>query len=211
MATQAELNAKVAGHVIWDAGVPEAQRSILDFQDGFVVTDDSGSDRTNVRADVAAPTSLNTAGSSVTGSATTLARSDHVHAIPSTLDTNARHAVKKDGTLVGTRRGINFVTGANTTLTVTDDAANEEVDITIASTGGGGGLARFAQDVGNGTATSFTVTHSLGTRDVTVAVYRNSGSYDEIICDVQHTSTTVVTLVFDVAPTTNEYRVCVVG
>lgn len=46
--------------------------------------------------------------------------------------------VEKAGTVIGTRGGVNFIPGANVTLTVTDDAANDEVDITIAATGGGG-------------------------------------------------------------------------
>lgn len=70
---------------------------------------------------------------------------------------------------------------------------------------------RYAASFGDGSATSYTITHNLGTRDVTVAVYRNSGSYDEVFCDVQHTSTNAVTLVFTSAPTSNQYRVVVVG
>ncbi|MFZ9349498.1 MAG: hypothetical protein ACO242_02250 [Candidatus Fonsibacter ubiquis] len=74
-----------------------------------------------------------------------------------------------------------------------------------------GAPKRYATNVGDGTNTSYTITHNLGTRDVTVGVYRNSGSYDEVFCDVQHTSTTAVTLVFTSAPTSNQYRVVVVG
>lgn len=50
-------------------------------------------------------------------------------------------AVKKAGVLVGTRRGLNLIEGSNVTLTVADDAGNDEVDVTIASTGGSGGSA----------------------------------------------------------------------
>ena len=70
---------------------------------------------------------------------------------------------------------------------------------------------RYAANFGDGTNTSYTITHNLGTRDVTVAVYRNSGSYDEVVCDVNHTSTTALTLVFTSAPTSNQYRVVVLG
>ena len=51
---------------------------------------------------------------------------------------NARIGVEKAGVLVGTRRNINFIEGSNVTLTVADDAGNEEVDVTIAASGGGG-------------------------------------------------------------------------
>ncbi|MEY2643674.1 MAG: hypothetical protein RLZZ611_323 [Cyanobacteriota bacterium] len=74
-----------------------------------------------------------------------------------------------------------------------------------------GAPKRYADTFGDGTNTSYTITHNLGTRDVTVCVYRNSGNYDEVFCDVQHTSTTTVTLVFTSAPTTNQYRVVVVA
>ncbi len=50
------------------------------------------------------------------------------------LGNNARIAVNKNsGATVGTRRRLNFIEGAGTTLTITDDAGNEEVDITISS------------------------------------------------------------------------------
>lgn len=46
--------------------------------------------------------------------------------------------VKNSGAVVGTRKQLNFIEGSNVTLTITDDGANDQVDITIASTGGGG-------------------------------------------------------------------------
>lgn len=50
------------------------------------------------------------------------------------LDANARVAVRKNSTgSVFTRRRINLIEGANVTLTVADDGASEEVDITIAA------------------------------------------------------------------------------
>lgn len=60
-------------------------------------------------------------------------------------DGNARVAVKKAGSVIGTRRGINLIEGAGVTLTVTDDSGNEEVDVEIAATGGGGGATLRAQ------------------------------------------------------------------
>ena len=72
-------------------------------------------------------------------------------------------------------------------------------------------VKKYGANVGDGSATSYTITHNLGTRDVTVAVYDNSSPYAEVICDVQHTSTTAVTLLFSIAPTSNQYRVVVQG
>jgi len=58
---------------------------------------------------------------------------------------------------------------------------------------------------------TFTATHNLGTRDVTVAVYANSAPYGEVEVDVDHTSTSVVTLTFAAAPTAGAYRVVITG
>lgn len=66
-------------------------------------------------------------------------------------------------------------------------------------------------NVGDGSATQYTVTHNLGTRDVTVEVLRNSGNYDTIVCDVERTSTNAVRLTFAAAPTSNQFRVLILG
>lgn len=51
------------------------------------------------------------------------------------INANARHAVSKNsGATVGTRRRINLIEGTGIALTIADDAGNEEVDVTIAST-----------------------------------------------------------------------------
>jgi hypothetical protein len=81
-------------------------------------------------------------------------------------------------------------------------ASGFELDTTIA-------VRKYAANVGDGTATTYTVSHNLGTKDVIVSVYDNSSPYAELICDVQHTSTTAITLLFSVAPTSNQYRVVV--
>lgn len=72
-------------------------------------------------------------------------------------------------------------------------------------------VKKFNQNIGDGSATSFTVTHNLNTRDVQVSVYENSGSFREVIVEIQHTSVNAVTVVFDTgnAPAANAYRVLV--
>jgi len=70
-------------------------------------------------------------------------------------------------------------------------------------------VSKYSTNVGDGSATSYTITHNLGTRDVIVSVYEASGSYAEVICDVNHATTTTITLLFSVAPTLNQYRVVV--
>jgi hypothetical protein len=53
------------------------------------------------------------------------------------LDANARVGVMNAGTLVGTRRRVNFVAGTNVSLNIVDDETNEKVDVTINAQGGG--------------------------------------------------------------------------
>jgi len=72
-------------------------------------------------------------------------------------------------------------------------------------------VRKYATAIGDGSATSITVTHNLNTRDVTVAVYSATSTYDEVMCDVQHATVNTVTLLFSVAPTAGQYRAVVHG
>jgi hypothetical protein len=63
----------------------------------------------------------------------------------------------------------------------------------------------------NTSATSYTVNHNLGTKDVVVSIYEVASPFAEILTDVEHTSDTAVTLKFAVAPASGEYRVVVIG
>jgi hypothetical protein len=71
------------------------------------------------------------------------------------------------------------------------------------------GTRKVGQNIGDGSATSYVVTHNFNTRDVTVEVFRNSGNFDSVLVEVQRTSVNAVALVFDTAPTANAYRVLV--
>ena len=69
---------------------------------------------------------------------------------------------------------------------------------------------KFVDVVGDGVATSYAVTHNLGTRDVTVQVY-DSATYESVETGVTRTSDSVATLVFAVAPASGAYRVVITG
>lgn len=69
----------------------------------------------------------------------------------------------------------------------------------------------YAANIGDNSTTNIVVTHSLGTRDVSVTVRNASTPWEEIMVDNEATSTTTCTLRFAVAPTTNQYRVIVQG
>ena len=66
----------------------------------------------------------------------------------------------------------------------------------------------FATSIGDGTAVSYNVTHSLATRDVIVQLYDNS-TYDTVRAEVVRTTTNMLTVTFNSAPTTNDIRVLV--
>lgn len=68
---------------------------------------------------------------------------------------------------------------------------------------------KMSQAIGDGAATSYTVTHNFNSRDVTVQVYRNSGNYDSVLVEVRRTSVNAVAIVFDTAPALNAYVVVV--
>jgi hypothetical protein len=74
-------------------------------------------------------------------------------------------------------------------------------------------VRKFASDITTTESApfTFTATHNLGTRDVTVQVFATASPYNQIECDVDHTSTSVVTLTFAAAPTAGAYRVVITG
>lgn len=64
--------------------------------------------------------------------------------------------------------------------------------------------------IGDGTATSYTVTHGFNTRTVMVQVY-DATTYDTVIADTVRTTVDAVTVSFSVAPSSNAYVVVVIG
>lgn len=70
---------------------------------------------------------------------------------------------------------------------------------------------KYAANVGDNSATSIAVTHNLGTLDVSVYVYENGGNKRQVMCEVRHTDTNTVTLLFASAPASAAYRVVVLG
>lgn len=105
------------------------------------------------------------------------------------------------------------VTGQQVALTTPVSVANGGTNATTAA-GARTSLGvpgKFAGDIGDGAATSYVVTHSLGTRDVVVSIHDNTTPFAEVIADVEKTSTTTITVRFAVAPTSNQYRVTVIG
>ena len=69
---------------------------------------------------------------------------------------------------------------------------------------------KFNATIGDGSATSFVLTHNLGTTDI-VASVREVSTGDILITNVNSTSTTTATISFVYAPTSGQYRVTIMG
>ena len=71
--------------------------------------------------------------------------------------------------------------------------------------------ARIASDtIGDGSNTSFVITHNMGTRDVIIQVY-DAASYDTVIADVVRSTTDTATITFSSAPSSNAYVAVITG
>lgn len=69
---------------------------------------------------------------------------------------------------------------------------------------------KYAQNIGDGSATTFTVTHNLATRDITVGL-QNTTSYELVDADIVATTANAVTVTFAAAPASGAYRITVHG
>ncbi|MED4299742.1 tail fiber protein [Geobacillus stearothermophilus] len=70
---------------------------------------------------------------------------------------------------------------------------------------------KYAATIGDGTTTTFTITHNLNTQDVVVTVRENASPYNVVFADVQITDANNIKVLFATAPSSNQYRVVVIG
>lgn len=66
----------------------------------------------------------------------------------------------------------------------------------------------YSTDIGNGTNTSFTISHGLVNKNVIVQIYDNTTG-DTVYADVSRISNTQIKIDFSKAPTSNQFRVLV--
>lgn len=74
-------------------------------------------------------------------------------------DAGGGETIYKDGVLIASEPGINFVEGSGVTITAVDNPGSGRVDVTIDATGGGGGISGSGT---TGTMPVFTGTTSIG-------------------------------------------------
>jgi len=99
--------------------------------------------------------------------------------------------------------------GANSGAAVKGISGYSSADFTVDATGFVQLATKsFKTTIGDGVATSYTVTHNLNSLDVVVQLYDLS-SYDTVYADIVRTSANVVTVSFSSPPTTNDIRVLI--
>lgn len=106
-------------------------------------------------------------------------------------------------------------TASETTAGISELASQVEVD---GNTGGdrvvtsdklnawSGRTLKFGSTFGDGVETQYDFTHNFNSRDFLVGVYEVASPFGQVWCEVQHLSTTVVRLIFNVAPASNSLR-----
>ena len=95
---------------------------------------------------------------------------------------------------------------SNTTIAI---PASQITDFCAAVTSCIGTNHNFTANIGNNSATTYVLTHNLGTRDVMVQAYRNESPYDTVELSVERNSTSQVTLSTVTALGNSEVRVLV--
>lgn len=70
-------------------------------------------------------------------------------------------------------------------------------------------IKRYEANFGDGTATQYTITHNLNSRDLTADVYRNSGAYDRVELDIEFTTANTITVRTAAPVASNALRIVV--
>lgn len=91
------------------------------------------------------------------------------------------------------------VTGGGISVT----SAGVKVDTSVVA-------RKFSQTLST-SATSYVITHNLGTRDIMAQVALAASTFDLVEADVQATSTNTATILFATAPVSGTYRVTIFG
>lgn len=127
---------------------------------------------------------------------------------PITLGTTATVWAQINGGTVPT--ATDTVAGKVELATVGESEAKSDTTRAVTPAGLATFPRKYSVDIGNGSSTSITVTHNLGTKDVITQVRQNSD--DAVVeCDIDNDTTNTVVLTFAVAPTSNALRAVVIG
>ena len=106
--------------------------------------------------------------------------------------------------------GIRVERGSESDVEILWNETNDNWTLTNNGTNYHAITRKYTEVIGDGTATSFTVTHNLGTREVTVQVF-DATTFESVEVGVVRTSTSVATISFAAAPASGAYKVVIVG
>jgi hypothetical protein len=124
-------------------------------------------------------------------------------------------------TLGTTNLSFSLMNGGSGTTYTAGNGISVNAGVVAINTASGGGLIaaagglsldpaiavrKYAANVGDGTSTTITLNHNLGSRDVIVDIYTNAAPYDTVYCEVQRTDLNNVALIFGSAPAAAAYR-----
>lgn len=70
---------------------------------------------------------------------------------------------------------------------------------------------KYSVDIGNGSLTTIPVTHNLDSMDVTITIREKASPHNVVFADIQFVDNNKFNILFGTAPTSNQYRVTVVG
>ena len=116
-------------------------------------------------------------------------------------------ALTLDKTAITNRTAVTAASGDY--VLISDVSDTDNLKKVLVSDFTGGNVKRFSSTFGDGAATSFTIAHGLATADLNPVVRRVAD--DEIVATSVKVNSTNVILNFNTAPTSNQYRVTVVG
>ena len=137
------------------------------------------------------------------------------------IESGYAYRINDTSVLNATTLGSSVVNSSLTTLGTISSGVWAATDVAVAHGGTGASSAADARanlgivekvtaTIGDGSATSFAITHTRSTTDVTVEVY-DASSNDTVFANVNRNSTSQVTVSFASAPATNAYKVVVIG
>lgn len=70
---------------------------------------------------------------------------------------------------------------------------------------------KYTTSIGDGAAVNYTVTHNLNTQDVTVMIREVASPYAMVLADIEMSTVNTIIVKFALAPTSNQYRIIIIG
>lgn len=86
--------------------------------------------------------------------------------------------------------------------------SNGSTWLTLGTGGVSSGIQKYIQNIGDGAATGYTITHNLDTEDVTVSLYEGKKT---VFAEIEILDENSIKVSFSKAPTTNAVKAVIIG